>query len=331
MPAAVPLVVAAATAYGANRQASAARDAGRTAAAGADAATEEQRRQFDTLLDLSASERGIGNSARNALARMLGLPEFSQEAYDQQQNVRSGLNPDGSAITSLVGDTELPVEGRNVVHRGGGTYDVFYGDKQVGTLVRGGRNGRFLSNGAEIPQPQKIQPISQPTAPPTTATASGVAGPNADFFASPDYNFRRTEGLRDIAGSYAARGGGRSGNALRALTEFNSGLASQEFGNRFNRLAALAGAGQTANAQAGQGALTTGQLIGRNQVDAANARASGIAGAGEARADGIAGLAGTIPLFQDAFDTYKRNRMRPYAGGLTGGEISQIFAPRSYP
>lgn len=307
MPAAVPLVLAAGSAYAANRQGAAARDAGRAAARGADAATLEQQRQFDTLLDLSASERTIGNSARNSLARMLGLPEFNQQQY----NVEQGRNADGSSTTSLVGDTELPIEGRSIVSRGGGTYDVLYNGQQVGQLVRGGANGRFLPNGNPIPQPK---PQAVATATPSAPTApAGAADPNAEFFASPDYNFRRTEGLRDIGGAYAARGSGRSGNALRALAEFNSGLASQEFGNRFNRLAALAGAGQTANANAGGAAITTGQLIGRNQTDAANARASGILGAGQAQADGIAGIAGTIPLFADAI-AQQRNRLRAIGG-----------------
>lgn len=319
MPAAVPLVVAAAGAVSANRQASASRAAGRAAARGADAATNEQARQFDTLLDLTASERTIGNSARNALAQMLGLPSFDQGQYFNQQ----GRNADGSSTTSLVGDTELPIEGRRIVSRNGSkdTFDVFYGDTDVGDLVRGGANGRFVSNGAAIPTPVPKTAGGMPV-----QASDGQGNAIAAFLESPDYQFRRNEGMRDVAQSYAARGSGRSGNALRALADFNSGLASGEFNQRFNRLAALAGAGQTANANAGGAAITTGQLIGRNQIDAANARASGIAGAGAAQADGIAQLAGIIPLLQDSFGgfggrtppivnpTVQRNALRPFVG-----------------
>lgn len=306
-------LLAVGSAYVANRQGEASKDAGRAAARGADAATNEQRRQFDTLLDLSSSERTIGNSARNALAQMLGLPAFDQGQYFNGQ----GRNADGSSTTSLVGDTELPIDGRRIVSRNGSkdTFDVFYGDTDVGDLVRGGANGRFLPNGAPIPQAVPKVAVG-PTGMPVQA--SGAQGPIAAFLESPDYQFRRDEGMRDVAQSYAARGSGRSGNALRALAEFNSNLASGEFNNRFNRLAALAGAGQTANANAGGAAITTGQLIGRNQIDAANARASGIAGAGAAQADGIAQLAGTIPLFQDAFAQRRantnRNALRPFVG-----------------
>jgi hypothetical protein len=70
--------------------------------------------------------------------------------------------------------------------------------------------------------------------------------PAASFQASPDYAFRRDEGTRDIQNTFAARGAVKSGNALKALTEFNSGLASGEFGNWNNRQLARAGLGQTA-------------------------------------------------------------------------------------
>jgi hypothetical protein len=105
----------------------------------------------------------------------------------------------------------------------------------------------------------------QPTAPDYSA-----------FFASPDYNFRRTEGMRDIGNSFAARGGAFSGNALRALTDFNSNLAAGEFGNYFNRQAALAGIGQTATNTSAQAGLNTSGNISNALINQGNARASGI-------------------------------------------------------
>lgn len=279
-------------------QSRAAKKAGQTAARGADAAVEEQRRQFDTLLDLTASERTIGNSARNALARLYGLPQFNEGDY----NVSKGLNPDGSPTTSLVGDTQLPIAGRTIVPRQGSrtTFDVFYDGNDVGDLVRGGPNGRFIRTG-EIPT------LVQKTQPPDAPTWMGIPqqtsdSPFAEFAASPDYQFRRNEGIRDIGQQFAARGSGRSGNALRALAEYNSNLASAEFGQRANRLAALAGAGQVANAQAGSAALATGQGVGRSLIDSANARASGVAGQGAAVSDAIGGLAGAFALGQDYYN-----------------------------
>lgn len=55
------------------------------------------------------------------------------------------------------------------------------------------------------------------------------------FYASPDYEFRRSEGLRDSKNYLNNTYGLGSGNALKALTEFNSNLAAGEFGDYVNR------------------------------------------------------------------------------------------------
>lgn len=109
----------------------------------------------------------------------------------------------------------------------------------------------------------------------------------ANFQASPDYEFRRNEGTRGVENLFSARGGARSGNALRALADFNSGLASNEFTNYFNRRAALAGIGQTATNQASSLAQNTGANVSNLLGQAGNARASGIAGQTNALTGGI--------------------------------------------
>ena len=57
----------------------------------------------------------------------------------------------------------------------------------------------------------------------------------ADFQVDPGYAFRQSEGLKAIDRSQAARGNFYSGGALREANTFNSDLASQEYGNAFNR------------------------------------------------------------------------------------------------
>lgn len=323
--------------YTGKKQADAAKGAARAQGQAADAATEEQRRQFDTALRLQEGERFRGNQAGNALARMLGLPEFNQQEADARNNFSDNVDQNGKPLTSLVGDSDLPVAGRTIIPKQGSTtsFDVLYDGVDVGDLIRGGANGRFLANGAPIPQLSapgmegKTQIPGQTTTEPSVGTGRSAANPLAEFMNSPDYQFRRDEGGRDIAQAYAARGSGRSGNALRALSEFNSNLASGEFNNRFNRLATLAGYGQNANSQGANQALVTGRGIAGSLQDAGNARASGIIGRGNAQsglAEGVGQAAGFVPLIQDAYN--QRYGGRPYAGGLTSGEINQIFAPR---
>lgn len=99
------------------------------------------------------------------------------------------------------------------------------------------------------------------------------------FFQSPGYQFRMDQGTQAIERSNAARGRLDSGATLQDLTQFGQGLASQEFNNYANRLASLAGVGQSAtNAGVSQGqnfASQQGNLLGQ----LGNARASGYVGA----------------------------------------------------
>ena len=112
-------------------------------------------------------------------------------------------------------------------------------------------------------------------------------GDFSGFETSPGFEFRRDEGLRGIENRFSASGGSLSGNALRRLTEFNSGLASQEFGNFFNRQLAQAGLGQNAvNTGVAAGTQTAGN-ISNALVQGGNARASGIQGVNSALQGGI--------------------------------------------
>lgn len=76
----------------------------------------------------------------------------------------------------------------------------------------------------------------------------------------PGYQFGLKEGLQGVQGSAAARGGLYSGNALKRLTEYGNDYATTKyndawnraqtgFGNRWGRLAGLAGVGQSATGQ----------------------------------------------------------------------------------
>jgi hypothetical protein len=103
-----------------------------------------------------------------------------------------------------------------------------------------------------------------------------LSDPNANFKASPDYNFRQTQGLQGIQRSAAARGGAFSGNALKALADYNSNLASSEFGNWWNRQAGLAGVGQSATNTTTQAGIATSNNISNNLLQAGDARASGV-------------------------------------------------------
>lgn len=66
---------------------------------------------------------------------------------------------------------------------------------------------------------------------------------------NPAYQFRQQEAQKALERSAAARGGLLSGQFAKALQERSQGLASEEFGNAFNRLSGVVGMGQQAGQQ----------------------------------------------------------------------------------
>lgn len=113
--------------------------------------------------------------------------------------------------------------------------------------------------------------------------------PTAALEATPGYQFRMDESLKAAQRSAAARGTLASGGTMKALTRYASGIASDEYNNYSNRLAALAGVGQSATgstAAAGESAVANAgnarQMASNAAANAGNARASAYANTGSA-------------------------------------------------
>jgi len=107
-----------------------------------------------------------------------------------------------------------------------------------------------------------------------------------DVLNEPGYEFGRLQGMRGIEGSAAARGMALSGAALKNAARFNSDYATTrygdawnrrqaDFGNRWGRLSALAGIGQTATQQTNNAGQAFGQMAGNNMIGAGNAMGAG--------------------------------------------------------
>lgn len=114
----------------------------------------------------------------------------------------------------------------------------------------------------------------------------------ADYQADPGYQFRLDQGAKALERAGAAKGMTLSGAQAKGLTDYNSGMASQEYGNAYNRfmqnrttrfgeLSNLAGLGQSSVGQTGQTGMATGQYMGNNLMGAATvAGNAGMANAG---------------------------------------------------
>ena len=161
----------------------------------------------------------------------------------------------------------------------------------------------------------------------------------ADFQTDPGYNFRLSEGLKAIDRQAAARGGLISGAGLKAAGRFGGDLASQEYGNAFNRFqtnrASQAGlytdalnrertrqmdeygrlsdfTTRGANAAAGTGSSQAayGTNAANLMSQGAQAMGQGVIGAGQSTAAGQIGAGNTFNnAIQAALQGYQNNQM----------------------
>jgi len=110
------------------------------------------------------------------------------------------------------------------------------------------------------------------------------------FYNSPDYQFAQQQGELGITRQNNASGLDLSGSALKDMDTFNSGLASQQYNNYYNKLMGLSQQG--ANAAAGFGNLSVGQAT--NTTNAATGIGNTTQAIGQAQASGIVGGANAV-------------------------------------
>lgn len=122
----------------------------------------------------------------------------------------------------------------------------------------------------------------------TGTGANGNQQPDySSFYKDPSYQFAQSQGELGIERGANARGLNLSGGTLKDLATFNSGLASQQYGNYFNRLMGLSQLGQASAAgSAANGTAAAGQ-VGNSMQAVGQAQASGIVGGANAITGGI--------------------------------------------
>lgn len=117
----------------------------------------------------------------------------------------------------------------------------------------------------------------------------GPAQPQQALEMDPGYGFRLGEGMKALERMQAARGNMLSGGAMKAGQRYAQDYASGEYGNAYNRLANIAGLGQTAGTQLGGAAQQFGQTAGNVMGQEANALAAGRIGRASAYGGAIQG------------------------------------------
>lgn len=199
------------------------------------------------------------------------------------------------------------------------------------TYMAGGPNGQDGNPGivSAVGSTQsgtgQITPSGTPTSgvtnygltPDQMAAAAGTfAGPTgkgqftqtfqpSDLALDPSYKFRLAQGQQQLDASAAARGMTGSGQNLKDIVNFGQGAASQEYqaaydrfmnnqNTLYNRLAGLAGVGQTASTNMTNAGLTAGGNIGSNTMAGTAASNNFLTGGASATAAGTVGSANAI-------------------------------------
>lgn len=139
----------------------------------------------------------------------------------------------------------------------------------------------------------------------------------------PGYQFQLQQGQQALERSAAAKGGLNSGGFMKGLDQYSQGLASRQFGNRFNRLASIAGMGQ--GSTAGLGALGQGY---------ANSESSLYGAMGNAMAAGDNGVPNFLGKWLGTATGIATSAMGGGFGGGGGGGLSSLgqggyYAPSS--
>lgn len=208
-----------------------------------DASVAEQRRQYDLSRGDNAPWLATGNAALSQLAGLYGLSTGG-----------GGANSDTYAFL------QANPQAREAINAGyfGGPGDLnsavnWYRNEYGGASnptttggVPGGAGGTAGIGGA----------AGATAAPGVTAGGANMGA----FFASPDYQFRQDEQNRELTARNARLGIQDSGAAQKASMKYSGNLASGEFNNYANRLASIAGVGQTAASQ--------NQALGTNYANA---------------------------------------------------------------
>ena len=150
--------------------------------------------------------------------------------------------------------------------------------------------------------------------PTTTGTGSGYLTKQftpEDFAAGidPGYAFRQQQGQEATNRMANTAGGMIGGNALQGLQNYSRGLASQEYGNAFNRfqtgrqniyntLAGIAGLGQNSTNTSSQAGAQAAGTVGNTIQNLGAAQASGAVGSANAIGGALQGLGNQYMLSQ---------------------------------
>jgi hypothetical protein len=309
-------------------------------------ANELQRELYDRNTQNFQPYLDAGNSGLQALLYRMGLgggaaggsfktaDQLRQELLPQYSTSGTSGNPPdlnsllGSAATRAYSSAQWGYDpqakrwGYQVTYPGGGEAgndytNWVYADPQGATPSSVDEAGLQSAINARLAEQDKQR-------------ASQAGDPNFGFLlkrfsdtnwqADPGYQFRLDQGNKALQNMGAMTGNLNSGRAIKDAIGYNSGMGSQEYGNAYsrfntdqtniyNKLAALAGMGQSSASSLAGVSQNYGAQVGNNLAQGANANAAGIIGQSNAWNQGIGTAA-------NALGGYAMGRGSGYSGGF---------------
>lgn len=183
-------------------------------------------------------------------------------------------------------------------------------------------NQPYLTTGASaLNQLAGIYGLNTTDANGNTVKGTGTGGnvdPNATFYQSPDYQFQLSQGIKGTDAGAAARGMLDSGATRKAEIGYAGNLASSQFNTYAQRLASLAGVGQTA---VGQNAAGTTNYV--NAITGANSGyGSAITGAANNIGNTYTGTANQIANANSGYATQYGNAQLGVGSNLANSATS---------
>ena len=273
---AAALVGAGASVYGAKKASDASEDATQES-------IDLSREQFEQVREDTAPFRESSYNALNLLNAMVGLPAVgTPDAYGGGGSAVQRTEKATQGLSAIPGATwqgrQVFTDGKGGVYaprgRNAGIDDLEYigaatekGIRPVGGSSRrfvrtdgGGvlsyRDGQFYAGrGRRAPAIDVAAPTPVEETPQAAVASGNALSPEEIMKRDPGYQFRLDEGVRAIDRYRSAKGGSLGGGALREITRYGQGYASNEYQNMYNRVSNIAGLGQVGVSQSNQAAM----------------------------------------------------------------------------
>lgn len=252
-----------------------------------------QKEMFDRVWGGTQVQRDAGDAATRMMASLMGLSLPANQSQTTNPAVTQSYPTGQAGATASYGGGGRPpqnaLEARVAEMGDGNVYDGMTPQNALST----GQYGRadLIGEG----------PVAQGGSAPTNAL-NPAQSPTDWLRSTPGYDFNLKEGARARNLAAGNRGLLDSGGAAREMERYGQDYADRIYGDQWNRLAGIAGAGQTAQGQSQQ----AGQSYANNGSNALQWNASNLSSSYGQKANAASGFWGdmTGKLGSDAIARY---------------------------